>query len=442
MHGTNKPGGFVASILIVEDNQGCAECLTDLIKENGWSVEVASSLDRADKLVTSRPFDVVLLDLNVEGQDGFALLEKIDRMRLNTKTIMISGSMGVRETVRAMKLGAWHCFPKPINSQELVNFLKCVVSGILPHSEPNELGGKVDLIGTSEPMMNVKKTLRQIGKAKKATVIITGETGTGKEVVARWLHENARSGKPMVAVNCSAIPASLIESELFGHEKGAFTDARSTRRGVFEMAGDGTLFLDEIGDLPLEYQAKLLRALQERSFRRVGGTQEIPLLATIVAATNVDLADAVKKGKFREDLYYRLSVIPVHLPPLRKRANDIILIADYFLKHFAAENDAGVLRLSESDKQQLMGHKWPGNIRELRNVMERLVLFGRIDFSSGQRASISESRMPAVTLADAPGAKPSNLGPDEERRALYSILLKNLMADDAKQLVESGRRAG
>ncbi|MEI6231508.1 MAG: sigma-54 dependent transcriptional regulator [Planctomycetota bacterium] len=431
----------MASILIVEDNQSCAECLTDLMKENEWSVEVASSLERADKLVTSRKFDVILLDLNVEGQDGFTLLEKIDRMRLDTKTIMISGSMGVRETVRAMKLGAWHCFPKPINSQELVKFLNCINSGILPHNEPLELDGKVDLIGVSEPMMNVKKKLRQIGKAKKATVIITGETGTGKEVVARWLHENARSGKPMVAVNCSAIPASLIESELFGHEKGAFTDARNTRRGVFEMAVDGTLFLDEIGDLPLEYQAKLLRALQERCFRRVGGTQEIPLQATIIAATNVDLADAVKKGKFREDLYYRLSVIPVHLPPLRMRGSDIVLIADYFLKHFASENDADVLRLSESDKQQLMGHKWPGNIRELRNVMERFVLFGRIDLSTGQRTSVSEPRMNAVTLADAPVNKTPHIDSDEERRVLYSIL-KNLMAEDANRLVESGRRAG
>ena len=407
------------------------------IQQQGWNVTIASTGPQAVDLVEHNPYDAMLLDINLPEMDGFEVLQRVKRVSADMKIIIVSGSIGVLETVRAMKLGAFEALPKPFNINTLLEILRKISATKSPGKD-NENADTAshsdgEMMAVSNPMREVAMKLRTIARSRTTTVLITGETGTGKEVVARRLHRSSdRRDKPFVAVNCSAIPATLVESELFGHEKGSFTDAKATRKGYFEAADDGSIFLDEIGDLTLELQSKLLRVLQERTFRRVGGTQEIPLEARVIAATNVDLAAAVRQGRFREDLYYRLAVIPIHLLPLRERPADVIPLAENFVKHFSKDISCEPPVLTDENKAMLQKHSWPGNVRELRNVIERFVLMdGRLEFVTSTRDLENNGVQQVIEqVQKTKGETPIG---EDERQMIYTLLQKLLTKDQSPE---------
>jgi len=408
-------------VLLIDNHVNFREALGFVLCEQGWVMDSAGVGKEALNLITSTTYDVAVFDLSLPDMDGLDLLRKIRLLSPDTRLILISASMGVPETVQAMKLGAYHCFTKPI----ALNTVRDTIAKLASIAEsPKSALSTCELVAVSEPMLEMSRNLRAIARGKTTTVLITGETGTGKEVVSRRLHRlSERRDKPYVAINCSAIPASLIESELFGHEKGAFTDARATRKGYFESAEDGTIFLDEIGDLSLELQTRLLRVLQERLFRRVGGSVEIPLRARIVTATNVNLPKAVKAGTFREDLYYRLAVIPIHLLPLRDRKADILPLAERFIRHLSSEMNCEPPILTAEDRRCLLQHEWYGNVRELRNVIERFVVMdGQLQFFSSSHSNF------APTVSATPLSNKPNIAIDaNERRMPYKEILKELL---------------
>jgi two-component system, NtrC family, response regulator AtoC len=410
-------------VLLVDNNINAREALGFVLRDQGWAVDSVGSGKEALNLVSVGVYDVAVFDLSLPDMDGFDFLRKIRLLSPDTRLIVISASLGVPETVQATKLGAYHCFTKPL----ALNLVRDTIAKLVtPNEGAKSAGSTCELVAVSQAMLEMSRNLRAIARGKTTTVLITGETGTGKEVVSRRLHRlSERRDKPFVAINCSAIPASLIESELFGHEKGAFTDARATRKGYFESAEDGTIFLDEIGDLSLELQAKLLRVLQERTFRRVGGTAEIPLRARVVTATHVNLPKAVKAGTFRQDLYYRLAVIPIHLLPLRERRDDILPLAERFIRHLSSEMNCEPPVLTADHRKRLLQHDWQGNVRELRNVIERFVLMdGQLEFCT----SSNSATMPAVPASPAPQSnKPQTAIDANERRMLYTEILRELL---------------
>lgn len=405
------------------------------IQQQGWMVTIANTGSQAVEMVEHNTYDAMLLDINLPEMDGFEVLQRVKRVSADMKIIIVSGSIGVLETVRAMKLGAFEALPKPFNINTLLEILRKISLTKTPAKETADPANHSDneMMAVSNPMREVAMKLRTIARSRTTTVLITGETGTGKEVVARRLHRSSdRRDKPFVAVNCSAIPVTLVESELFGHEKGSFTDAKATRKGYFEAAGDGSIFLDEIGDLTLELQSKLLRVLQERNFRRVGGTQEIPLEARVIAATNVDLAAAVRQGRFREDLYYRLAVIPIHLLPLRERPADVIPLAENFVKHFSKDISGEIPTLTDENKAILQKHTWPGNVRELRNVIERFVLMdGRLEFVTSTRDLENNGVQQVIEQVQrTKGETPIG---EDERQMIYTLLQKLLTKDPSPE---------
>jgi DNA-binding NtrC family response regulator len=366
-------------VLVVDDEDGVRESLR-LLLEDEYEVATVGSVDEALCSLDEGPADVVLLDLVMPGGSGLDLLRQLAERGDGPPVVMVSATRAIPAAVEAMKLGAVDFVTKPFE----VEGLRLKVRQILQHrqleqevvrlrdeiAERSRLGR---LIGRSEAMRAVYRTVERVA-ASRANVLITGESGTGKELVARAIHElGPRRDAPLVVVNCAAIPETLIESELFGHEKGSFTDARERRLGKFEAAHGGTIFLDEIGELPPSMQAKLLRALQERSIERVGSNQSIPVDARVLAATNQDLERQVAAGRFRSDLFYRIHVVPIVLPPLRDRREDIRLLADTFLARARADADRGPSRLASAAVAALERHPWPGNVRELENAIERAV---------------------------------------------------------------------
>jgi DNA-binding NtrC family response regulator len=327
------------------------------------------------------------------------VLKRVKQQCPNCEVILFSGAISIQDTVEAMKLGAFHCLSKPLTHQQLESCVNQALSKIVLHKEIRCEGlphGRMVVV--SPKMRRVTEVLARVSKSPASTVLLMGESGTGKEVVAQHLHHlsDRREGS-FVAVNCAAIPESLIESELFGHERGAFTDAKAPKRGLFLEADGGTLFLDEIAELPLNLQAKLLRAIQERAIRPVGGQKDVVVDVRIIAATNQDLQQAVRKGRFREDLFYRLCVIPLIIPPLRERKEDIIPLAEHFLKQFSAEFARAPRALHETEKETLLAYAWPGNVRELRNAIERAVLLDsdRIDCGMQPLTSYEPSELSA-----------------------------------------------
>jgi two-component system, NtrC family, response regulator PilR len=368
----------VASILIVDDERSMREFLEILLRKEGHEVSTASNVPDALARVGEGDLDLVVSDLRLGAGSGLDILRAVKERTPATEVVMITAFATTENAIEAMKLGAYDYVLKPFKVDEL----KLVVAKALERRAllaenrvlRHRVGadrGEEELVGRSAVIEDVRALVEKVGRAR-ATVLVTGESGTGKEIVARSVHR--RSGgaaQPFVAINCGAIPEGLIESELFGHEKGSFTGAMATKPGLFEVAGSGTLFLDEVGELPLAVQVKLLRALQERKIRRVGGNVDIPVAARIVAATNRDLAEEVRVGRFREDLYYRLNVIQLRMPALRERREDIPLFLDHFLVRFAAELGVPHPRLSADAERILLTHDWPGNVRELANVMER-----------------------------------------------------------------------
>ncbi len=366
------------TVLIVDDEKDIRATLEGVFKDEGYRVLSAGSAEEAAKKLDASAPDVMLLDIWLPGIDGVDALKEIKAKFPFLPVIMISGHANIETAVKTTKLGAYDFIEKPLSLDKVLLTVEHAIENRLLLEENNALRLKAlaryEIIGSSPEMLALKSDMKRVGPTN-SWVLITGENGTGKEFVARNIHLlSNRSGKPFVEVNCAAIPEELIESELFGHEKGAFTSAVAQRKGKFDMADKGTIFLDEIGDMSLKTQAKILRILQEQSFERVGGSERIAVDVRVIAATNKDLKDQIAKGTFREDLYYRLNVIPFHVPPLRERAGDIPLFIEHFLKEFSRETAREVLNVAPEAMEMLLNYKWPGNVRELKNLVERLVI--------------------------------------------------------------------
>lgn len=369
------------SILVVDDEEIMREVIETLLEEEGFQVICASTGEEGlEKFRQERP-DLVLLDLMLPAMDGLAVLKEIFRVDSDTVVIMISAFASIENAVEATKAGAFDFVTKPFKNEELLLVVKNGLNKRTLEVENRRLKKTLkerftfkNIVGKSEPMQKVFDLIVQVAP-RRSTVLIEGESGTGKELVAKAIHGSSqRSDGAFVAVNSGSVPSDLLESELFGHVKGAFTGATSSKKGLFEIADGGTIFLDEVGTLSLDTQAKLLRVIQEREFRRVGGVENIKVDVRIIAATNVDLKEAMENRLFREDLYFRLNVITISLPSLRERKQDIPLLAEHFAQHFAQEIDRPGGLLDHSVVKLLMQSDWPGNVRELENVMERAVV--------------------------------------------------------------------
>src|SRR3989338_10219775 len=362
-------------ILIVDDEKNIRHALKSLLMDEGYRISEASSGDEALTFLQKYRPDIILLDIWMPGLDGLEVLQKIKTMDQSISVLMMSGHVTIETAVRATKLGAYDFIEKPLSIDRLLISIGNVLSIQKLKEENKILREKVDqkylMVGRSSGMNKVLSQI-QLAAPSQSWILITGENGTGKELVARNIHaQSSRQHQPFIEVNCAAIPEELIESELFGHEKGAFTGATQQRRGKFDLANGGTLFLDEIGDMSFKTQAKILRILQEQKFERVGGNQTIEVDVRVFAATNKDLKAEIRDGRFREDLYYRLNVIPVHVPPLRERAEDILPLLEYYFRCFAGEISKPK-HISKEALRVLQSYDWPGNIRELKNLVERI----------------------------------------------------------------------
>ncbi len=373
-------------LLIVDDDQAMCEMLEASLTRRGFAVEWRTCAEEAVETLKSGEFDVLLTDLQMPNVDGLELCRRVVALRPDVPVVVITAFGSMDSVVSALRAGAYDFVNKPIDTDTLILLLERAVRHrqllerirVLSKGaeESQGFGG---LIGTSTPMQKVYDLLKRITQVD-TSVLIIGESGTGKELVARSLHdEGLRKDGPFVAFNCTAVPESLLESELFGHAKGAFTDAKADRAGLFEQANGGTLLLDEIADMPAELQPKLLRALEQRSVRPLGSNREVSFDVRIVSATNRDIESLVEEGKFREDLFYRLNVIQVNLPPLRARGNDILLLAQRFVTQFASASGKDVVGISTPAAEKLLAYPWPGNVRELRNSIERAVALTQLD---------------------------------------------------------------
>lgn len=368
----------MVKILIVDDEKSIRNTLREILEYEKYTVEEAEDGEKGLQLIKDNEYDVVLCDIKMPKLDGIEVLEQAHELGKDLQFIMISAHGSIETAVEATKKGAYDFIQKPPDLNRLLLTVRNALDKSSLVTETKTLRKKVaktyDIIGQSSPIITVKETIDKVAPTE-ARVLITGPNGTGKELVAKWLHEKSqRSDKPLIEVNCAAIPSELIESELFGHEKGAFTSAIKQRAGKFEQANGGTLFLDEIGDMSLSAQAKVLRALQEHKITRVGGDKEIKVNVRVIAATNKDLKKEIAEGNFREDLYHRLSVILIQVPPLRDRKEDIPLLTEKFLEDIANEYGTAKKTIEEEAIITLQKSPWTGNIRELRNVIERLVI--------------------------------------------------------------------
>lgn len=373
-------------ILIVDDDQMMCEMLEDDLKRHGFHPTSYLSAQKALDALKTESFDVLLTDMNLPDMNGIELCERVATNRPDIPVIVITAFGSMETAIAAIRAGAYDFVTKPIDTE----FLVLVLDRAVNHHGLQEKVKILDealkkshqfdeLIGQSPPMRKLIDRLQRVADTE-TSILITGETGTGKEIVAQALHRRSRRQKgPFVAVNCAALPDALLESELFGHKSGAFTDAKTEHKGLFFQANGGTLFFDEVGDFPLTLQPKLLRSLEERRVRPIGGTSELAFDARIIAATNRDIETAVEENRFREDLYYRINVIQIDLPPLRERGTDILLLAQHFVDQYAIRLDKQIAGISNSASEKLLNYTWPGNIRELRNIIERAVVLTRYE---------------------------------------------------------------
>jgi DNA-binding NtrC family response regulator len=370
------------TILIIEDEKLVRWSLKERLTKEGYEVVEAETGAAGIAALGQDLIDLVLLDFRLPDMTGLDVLRKVVSESPETPTILMTAYSSVDSAVEAIKLGAYDYINKPFNHDEMVVTIgRALESSHLRRevrhlrAEQQERYGLSSIIGRSPAMLEVFELIEKIAKSQATTVLITGESGTGKDLVAKAIHfASDRANRPFMNITCSALPETLLESELMGHERGSFTDARFLKKGLFELADGGTLFLDEIGDMGVLLQAKLLRFLQEKTFKRVGGTKDITVDVRIIAATNRDLGKAVREGRFREDLYYRLKVIPVVLPPLRERTEDIPLLIKYFVDTFNREFKKATRGVTEEALERLIRYPWPGNVRELRNVIERAMI--------------------------------------------------------------------
>jgi len=373
-------------ILIVDDDQSMCEMLEADLRRRGYEPVWQTKAEEALVFLKKQDFDVLLTDIKMPGMGGIELCKRAVENRPDIPVIVMTAFGNFETAVAAMRAGAYDFVTKPVELDILALILERTISYRSLKEKVKILTKSLeqftrfeDLIGESKPMQDLFSQLGRIAKAD-TSVLIFGETGTGKELVARALHrQSKRHNAAFTPINCSAMPGTLLESELFGHKRGAFTDAKTERKGLFVESEGGTLFLDEVGDIPIQLQPKLLRVLEERRLRPIGGNEEVAFDVRIIAATNRDLLTAVEEGRFREDLYYRLNVIQVEIPPLRARATDVLLLAGFFVEKFSNRMGKQVVGLSDAAAQKLLGYDWPGNVRELRNAIERAVALTRFD---------------------------------------------------------------
>ncbi len=375
----------MAKILIVDDEKTIRETLKEILEYEKYQVSEAQDGEAAWEELSKSSYDVVLCDIKMPKMDGIELLDKAVNEGIDTPFIMISAHGTIETAVDATKKGAYDFIQKPPDLNRLLLTVRNALDKSNLQVETKTLKKKInkayDIVGSSKPILEIKETIEKVAPTD-ARVLITGENGTGKELVAHWLHaKSPRSSVPLVEVNCAAIPSELIESELFGHEKGSFTSAHKQRIGKFEQANNGTIFLDEIGDMSLSAQAKVLRALQEHKITRVGGEKSIKVDVRVLAATNKDLKKEIQEGNFREDLYHRLSVMIIQVPPLRERKDDIPLLIEHFMGLISSEYGSAPKKIAKDAIEELTNYAWSGNIRELRNIVERLIIMSDSEIS-------------------------------------------------------------
>jgi len=375
----------MATILVIDDERPIRSALREILEFEKFKVDDAEDGLAGLSMIEKNKYDVILCDIKMPKMDGVEVLEAVKKFKAEIPIVMISGHGDLDTAVNTMRLGAFDYISKPPDLNRLLNTVRIALDRKELVVENTRLKKKVsknyEMIGESRAITHIKELIEKVAPTE-ARVLITGPNGTGKELVAHWLHQKSeRSNGPMIEVNCAAIPSELIESELFGHVKGAFTSANKDRAGKFEAANGGTIFLDEVGDMSLSAQAKVLRALQENKVQRVGSDKDIKVDVRVIAATNKDLKEEIKKGNFREDLYHRLAVILIQVPGLNERREDIPILVDYFSKKIAEEQGTSIKKFSSKALQLLQEYDWTGNIRELRNVVERLIILGEKEVS-------------------------------------------------------------
>ncbi|MDR0755734.1 MAG: sigma-54 dependent transcriptional regulator [Puniceicoccales bacterium] len=400
-------------VLIIDDELVIRKALEEQLRNLRYTVASVSSLMDAESVLGKDSFDLVFLDVRLPDGDGTRLLKHFNTLPENIEkpiTVVITGYGSIESAVECMKLGAFDYIIKPFSLQEIEVVLKKTESyshliKVNQFFSCNSAEGDLqqELLGEGPAIQHIKALVKKVASTE-ATVLITGENGTGKELVAREIHRLSHlASRPYITVNCAAIAENLIESEFFGHEKGAFTHALQKRIGRFELANNGTILLDEIAEISPHLQAKLLRVLQEKEFERVGGTKTLKVNTRVIASTNRDLSKSVERGDFREDLFYRLNVFPIEIPPLRERGNDILLLADYFLKRYTRKHGITLNEFSDEAKNALLVHKWPGNVRELQNTIERAVILSNDQQEISERAlNISPNTQASTTLLENP----------------------------------------
>jgi DNA-binding NtrC family response regulator len=420
-------------ILIVDDEAAMRESLKDWLMEDGYEVNSAESGEVALKMAADKNWDIVLLDLKMPGMDGIETLEKIKEINPDAEILMMTAYATVDTAVQAMKEGAFDYLVKPFDPDEveiqikkIVEHKDLVVQNILLRKKLEEKYHYDEIIGKSDAMQEVFELIDRVAPTD-STVLITGESGTGKELIAQAIHGNStRCYMPFIAVSCGALPDTLLESELFGYERGAFSGAEHRKRGRFEMADKGTLFLDEIGDISLKTQVDLLRILQQKEFSRLGGEEVIKVDVRILAATNRDLKAAIREKRFREDLFYRLNVISIHVPPLRQRKEDIPLLATAFVQKYCLEMNKEEVKIAPSALKLLMDYDWPGNVRELENIIERALVIGQ-----GQR--IEADDLPFSRRDGAPDELPKSL------KKMESVHIRRILHETSWNISKAAR---
>jgi DNA-binding NtrC family response regulator len=426
----------MSKLLLVDDDANTLASLARAFRLAGHEAVVCDNADRALDLAKTQRFDMILSDVVMPGKDGLTLLAELKAAGIQTPVVMVSGQANIEMAVRATRLGAIDFLEKPLSTEKLLMTVENTVKLSRLEDENRRLkqrAGKQELVWKSAVMQAVMAKVDRVA-ASETRVCILGETGTGKELVARTLHEkSARHAGPFITLNCAAVPAELIESELFGHEKGAFTGATSRHLGKFEQAHGGTLFLDEIGDMPAMMQAKLLRVLEQKEVERIGSDHSIQVDVRVIVATHRNLDELVKKGEFRQDLYHRIFVFPITLAPLRDRGDDIPLLVDYFARAVAEQNDWKAREITSDAYAELKRYSWPGNVRELRNVVERLLLL------SDDRVDLGTVRQALPMAEPAPSVSSGNLSDRmdaHEREVILAELKKHgfKMTDTARAL--------
>jgi two-component system response regulator HydG len=437
------------AILVVDDDLDTASLLRDALRERGFAAEHALSAEDCLTWVQTHRVDLVVTDFQMPGMNGVELIQHLHEADPDVLAIVITGVGGLDAAIAAIRAGAYDFITKPVKLEALSIAISRAVDHLGLMRELNRLRSSrletttEGIVGSSQAMHETLELVRRVADSD-ATVLITGESGSGKEVIARAIHNlSPRRDQPFVAINCAAMPAPLLESELFGHVRGAFTDAKFTRTGLFVQAQGGTLLLDEIGEMPMEMQVKLLRVLQERTVRPVGGDHELPVHARIIAATNKDLEAAVEEKRFREDLFYRINVVAIPVPPLRARQGDILVMAQYFLRRIAERAHKAVEGISEAAARLLVEYDWPGNVRELENCMERAVALSRLDQITVDDlpSKLQEHRESKMVIATSSPTELVTLDEMERRYARYVLAACGGNKTQAARILGMNRRS-